>query len=154
MLDSYLGGQSILLVPANVCLWNLIFLKGRKLQLLSIFPCQDIPKNQLHSVIMPPPHPSTSLKVTCKTIIFLKFLLVIHKEWFYFSKGSPLSHAIFKSILHVIQNVWHGEELLMNITLFNNKFLRYLLNAKLYAKTQWSWSSKYKISVRTIEKVN
>ena len=45
----------------------------RKLQLLSIFRYQDIPKNGLHSEIISLPHSTTSLKVTWKTIIFLKF---------------------------------------------------------------------------------
>ena len=107
-----------------------MLLKVRKVQLLSILPSQDIQKNWLHSTIMSHPHPTTSLKVTCKTVIFLIFWLAIYKELFYFSKGSPPSQAIFKSILHVIPNIWHGEELLMDITAYDCIFLSYLLNAK------------------------
>ena len=63
-----------------VITFKVILLKDRKLQLLSIFRYQDIPKNGLHSEIISLPHSTTSLKVTWKTIIFLKFWLVIYKK--------------------------------------------------------------------------
>ena len=47
----------------------------------------------------------------------------------YFNKGSLSSQAIFKSILHVSQNVCHGEGLLIHVTVYNSAFL---LNAELY----------------------
>ena len=112
----------------KVILW-----KDRKIQLLNIFRCQDIPKNGLHSEIMFPPQFATSVKVTWKTIVFLKFWLVIFKYWFIFNKRPSSSRVIFKSILHVNQNVCHSEGLLIHITVHNSAFsLSYLLNGKLY----------------------
>ena len=46
------------------------------------------------------------------SIIFLKFWHVIYKEWFFLNKrssSSSSSQPIYKSILHVIQNTWHGQ---------------------------------------------
>ena len=40
----------------------------------------------------------------------------------YFNKGSSSSRAIFKSILHVIQNLCHGEGLLMRVTIYNSAY--------------------------------
>ena len=41
----------------------------------------------------------------------------------YFNQGSSSSWAIFKSILHVSQNVCHGEGLLIHVTVYNSAFL-------------------------------
>ena len=65
----FLGINSKLLPMKRL---KVILLKNRKLQVLSIFRCQDILKNELHTEIMSPPHSTTSLKITCKIIIFLK----------------------------------------------------------------------------------
>ena len=40
----------------------------------------------------------------------------------YFDKGLSSSRAIFKSILHISQNVCHGEGLLVHVTVHNSEF--------------------------------
>ena len=71
-------------------------IKDRKFQLLRIFRCQDIPKNGLHSEI-------------------LSFTRII-----YLNRGLSSSRAICKFNLQVIQNVWHGQGLVMHITVYNS----------------------------------
>ena len=77
MSYSYVSVQSISLVPAYF--WQLkrlkiILWKETKLWLLSIFRCQDVSKNGLHSEMMLPSQLTASLKVAWKTIASLKFL--------------------------------------------------------------------------------
>ena len=55
------------------------FWKNRKFQLLSIFRCQDIAKNVLHSKIMFLPQLAAGLKVTWETNLFFKFWIVMYK---------------------------------------------------------------------------
>ena len=69
----------------------------------------------MHSEIMFPPQFTTSLKVT-------KILTCNVQIMIYFSKGSSSSPAIFKSILHVSQNVCHGEGLHIHVTVYNSAF--------------------------------
>ena len=40
----------------------------------------------------------------------------------YFNKGSSSSRSIFKPILHVSQNVSHGEGLFIHVTVYNSVF--------------------------------
>ena len=40
----------------------------------------------------------------------------------YFKKGSSSLRAIFTSVLHVSQNVCHGEGLLIHVTVYNSAF--------------------------------
>ena len=56
---------------------------------------------------------TTSLKVAWKTIIQIMID---------FNKGPSSSPAVFKSILHVSQNVCHGEGLLIHVTVYNSAF--------------------------------
>ena len=58
----------------------------------------------------------------------------------YFNKVSWSSQTIFKSILHVSQNVFHGEGLLIHITVYNSAFFFLVISWALnYAlKTGWS----------------
>ena len=77
MSYSYVSVQSMFLVPAYFWQWKrlkIILWKETKLWLLSIFRCQDVSKNGLHSEIMLPSQLTASLKVAWKTIAFLKFL--------------------------------------------------------------------------------
>ena len=77
---------------------KVVLLKDRKLQVLSVFCFQDIPKKELHSKIMSPPYSTTSLKVTWSTIIFFQILTCNVQIMIYFNKGLSSSRAIFKSI--------------------------------------------------------
>ena len=63
---------------------------------------------------------TTSLKVTSagKLLYFLNVDLYAQRI-IYFNKGSS-SRAIYKSILHAIQNVWHGQGILMDITAYDS----------------------------------
>ena len=63
----------------------------------------------------------------------------------YLNKGSSSSRASYKSILHVVQNVWHQQDLLIHIALYDSAYfwvISWMLNYTV--KTQWAWSSKQK----------
>ena len=103
---------------------------------LSIFRCHDIPKNGLHSEIMFPSQFTTSLKSYLESCYIFKFLTCNVQIFIYFNKGSSSSRAIFKSILHVSQNLCHGEGLLIHVTVYNSAFFelslaRYTIHLKL-----------------------
>ena len=73
----------------------------------------------------------------------------------YLNKGSSSSssRASYKSILHVVQNVWHQQDLLIHIALYDSAYfwvISWTLNYTV--KTQWAWSSNRKISFKTFEK--
>ena len=70
---------------------KVILLKDRKLQLWSIFHCQDILKNRLLSEIMFPSNPVTSWK----------FWLVMYKEWFVLKKDH-YHHEKFSSLMYML----------------------------------------------------
>ena len=110
----------------KVILW-----KNRKLQLLSIFRCQDIPKIGLHSTIMFPLQFTTSWKVTWKTIAFLKFQLVMYKQWFILTKDHQ--HDVYSSLFYMLVRMYAMVKGFSFTWLFITvHFLSYLLNAKLY----------------------
>ena len=112
----------------KVILW-----KDRELQLLSIFRCQDIPKTGLHSQIMFPHQFTTSVKVTWKTITFIKFWLVMYKYWFIFNKAMIIitSHIQIYFTCYSEFTPWWRTYTVHN-SVFFFFFLSYLLNAKLY----------------------
>ena len=63
----------------------------------------------------------------------------------YLNKGSSSSRASYKSILHVVQNVWHQQDLLIHIALYDSAYfwvISWTLNYTV--KTQRAWSSKQK----------
>ena len=70
---------------------KVILLKDRKLQLWSIFHCQDILKNRPLSEIMFPSNSVTSWK----------FWLVMYKEWFVLKKDH-YHHEKFSSLMYML----------------------------------------------------
>ena len=88
---------SILLVSADFACEkvNDNIVKRQKLQLLSNFLCQDISKNGLHSEIMLTP------QVPWKTVVFLKFGLVIYKSTFTFTFTLPYTTVHFSELSKV-----------------------------------------------------
>ena len=58
---------------------KVILLKDRKFQFLSIFRCQDIRKNRLHSEIIPPPHCTLTPPLSYSDVIKVKMFVL--KPW-------------------------------------------------------------------------
>ena len=66
-------------------------------------------------------------------VTFYGKLLKLSNFDLYLNKGSWSSRTIFKFMLHVIQNVWNKQGLLVQITVYNSTFYWvYLLNVNLY----------------------
>ena len=94
-------GKILRVKRLKVILW-----KDKKLQVLNIFRCQDIPKNGLHNENMFPPQFTTSLKVTWKTITFLKFWLAMYKFTFTFTFTLLYMTVHFLSCLNFLNLIY------------------------------------------------
>ena len=99
-------------------------------------------------------HVPSALHESCLENYYIFKILTYHVQMMiYFNKGSSSSRAIFKSMLHVIQNVWHGQGLLIHVTLYNSAYFWVIFWIPNYTlKTGWAWSFKHKNLFQNIQK--
>ena len=72
----------------------------------------------------------------------------------YFNKGLSSSLTIFKSILHVTQNVWHGQGLPIHVTAYFWVISWTLNNALKAESTKITFKTFEKIKSRPAEKMH
>ena len=105
---------------------KVILLKDRKLQLLNIFCCQDIPK--MGRIVK-----SSAL----------------YKEWFIWTKFNQ-NHEPFASLFYMLFRMHDKDKDFSCITVYNCIFLSFLWNIK--PCSIWYWCSKHKNLFQNIRK--